>query len=490
MRAKKLNKEIIDFKPHIVDVLSSLNRDQVIMKLDKAIDLVNTLDEKTLADEDVVFFDPFCKAGEILLACAIVTLQKTKKRFVSDEEVKKLLYESNRFFGLSLDDRHYRMSMRTFYGNKGFEYKECSLKESLKKGNIGRGSYLEEHTGKFKEEKFKEELNIMLEHIKQKTRNKNIVAIGNPPYNEGKSNIYNKILENIDDQESIKEKLFVIPARWFSGGDGLSNFRSKNMGLRDIRCIKYFNNHLDIFPLASVRGGICFVYRKRNFSGKCKMIHADEGISDNFLVSKYKKQDTIVPHFRAHSILDKINKKVDKFYRDDIHPMNIFNIPTNYFENGEDGTQDVIECMDNSYNRNQKYKLISKSKVSNHELVDLYQVIVPKANGGGKNARYKVLPKCEHFKILNKGKVCTHSFVCLQSFKTKKEAEKFLYFVRTNFVRFLIGIRKPTQDLSKNNFSFVPKLNFSISSEKEIFDYFRITESEKEYIKNKLKYWT
>ena len=59
---------------HVVDILGNvIGRDQPIMLMERAVQLVSLIDEELFRDDDVVFFDPFCKAGEILLACALVS---------------------------------------------------------------------------------------------------------------------------------------------------------------------------------------------------------------------------------------------------------------------------------------------------------------------------------------------------------------------------------------------------------------------------------
>src|SRR5690554_7264783 len=56
---------------HVVDILGNVRgRDQPIMLMSKALELIETLGNRTLS-QDVVFFDPFCKGGEVLLACAM-----------------------------------------------------------------------------------------------------------------------------------------------------------------------------------------------------------------------------------------------------------------------------------------------------------------------------------------------------------------------------------------------------------------------------------
>jgi len=61
--------QALAFKPstHVVDILGNvIGRDQPIMLMEKAIELVSLLGNEAFLSDDVVFFDPFCKAGEIL----------------------------------------------------------------------------------------------------------------------------------------------------------------------------------------------------------------------------------------------------------------------------------------------------------------------------------------------------------------------------------------------------------------------------------------
>ena len=53
---------------HVLDVLGNVvGRDQQIMTMEKARELVSLLDKNDFLDERVVFFDPFCKAGKCCL---------------------------------------------------------------------------------------------------------------------------------------------------------------------------------------------------------------------------------------------------------------------------------------------------------------------------------------------------------------------------------------------------------------------------------------
>lgn len=117
--AKKLN---LTIDSHVVDILGSTKgRDQPVMLMEKALSLIECLDESILGDPNTVFFDPFCKAGEILLAAAMRVCSIKHKRikpFASTDEIFQELYTSNRFFALAPDERHFHLSKRTFYGNE------------------------------------------------------------------------------------------------------------------------------------------------------------------------------------------------------------------------------------------------------------------------------------------------------------------------------------------------------------------------------------
>ncbi len=211
---------------HVVDILGSITgRDQPVMKMDKAVLLVKCLDKAVWTNNEYVFFDPFCKAGEILLATALVAvLHKSQKQLVRMDTVFQELYKSNRYFALAPDERHYNLSLRTFYGNEKSHDQKFTQ-------NIKNGAYLSETDGKLDKEKFKQELNAMLEYIKQKTGNKKIIAVGNPPYQEnykginnntGANPVYHFLLDYLTSQRDIDQLAMVIPSRWFSGGRGKS----------------------------------------------------------------------------------------------------------------------------------------------------------------------------------------------------------------------------------------------------------------------------
>ena len=77
------------------------------------------------------------------------------------------------------------------------------------------------------------------------------------------------------------------------------------------------------------------------------------------------------------------------------------------------------------------------------------------------------------------------------SFINQTEAENFLSFLRTNFARFLLGLRKPTQDTKRDTFAWIPLLDTRKPwTDKEFFKHFNISPEEQKYIIEQVEKWT
>lgn len=115
----------------------------------------------------------------------------------------------------------------------------------------------------------------MIEYIKSTTKNKRIIAIGNPPYQEsdggfGKSakSIYDLFTEKLIASPDISEFLLVIPARWFGGGKGLDGFRDQIRTSGRVKSLRYFKNSGEVFPTVDINGGVCFLHYDKQFEGQ------------------------------------------------------------------------------------------------------------------------------------------------------------------------------------------------------------------------------
>lgn len=473
---------------HVVDVLGNvIGRDQPILRIEKALEMVSHLGEEIFADENVVFFDPFCKAGELLLACAFLSCQiKSKKSVLDIDVVIKEIYESNRYYGMAPDERHHRLSLRTFLGN--------SESHNGKYNHIIRdGHYVSEKDGCLDQEKFVKEFNSMIEYIKSKAGDKKIVAVGNPPYQEEDGGaqksakpIYNLFVEKLIEKNEIKNFILVIPSRWFGGGKGLDGFRALMMNSPNLKSITHFGKSGDVFPTVDIDGGVCFINLDKSFQGKTILSTAGTEIElDN------ERFDIIPDDPGAYPILEKINKKWDGQNITDIAwPRKAFGLGTNFFDQNKEclaTDNDVIACV----SRNRTVKYLKKSQIpKNVELISKYKVCAPKAYGGQRGDRRITLPK-QHIFLIEKDFICTETYNVIGAFTTKKEALSLISYLQTDFSRYLLGLRKITQDIPRERWKWIPLLDLSIEwTNESLAQYFNLTEKEKEHIKKKVKEWS
>ena len=478
----------LEFKPtaHVVDVLGNvIGRDQPILRMEKALEMVALLGEEVFADENVVFFDPFCKAGELLLACAFLSCRaKSKKTVLDIDVITKEIYESNRYFGIAPDERHHRLSLRTFLGNE--------VSHNEKYNHIIRdGHYLSEDDGRLDQDKFEKEFKSMIDYIRSKTGSKKIIAVGNPPYQEsdgggieGSSSkpIYNYFIEKIIDSESVDEFILVIPARWFSDGKGLDNFRNRMLGCKQIKSIHYIERSEKVFPTVQIKGGVCFLnwankeVLKTNFTSDGETYHID-----------LTQFDMILDDPKGIDIVSNLKKKwTHQWVSDVAYSRNVFGLNSDYFKtNDESKKTSAIEC----FSVGRKIKKIDRDKVKkNVDLIGMYKVAIPKAYGKGMN---RCTMPLNQFFIMKPDQISTETYSVVGVFKTKTEAENYLKFLQTDFARYLLGLRKITQNVSRDSWAWVPYIDTKKEwSHESLCKFFGLSEFDKKHMSKKVQEWS
>ena len=475
---------------HVVDVLGNvIGRDQPILRMEKALEIVALLGEEVFADENIVFFDPFTKAGELLLACAFHSCwakSKGNEKLLDMDMVLEEIYESNRYFGLAPDERHHKLSTRTFLGN------EHSHNESFNH-IIRDGHYLSEQDGTLNKEKFEKEFNFMIEYIKTKTKDKRIISLGNPPYQEsdggfGKSakSIYNLFTEKLISNPNISEFLLVIPARWFGGGKGLDNFRENLMKSHKIKNLVYFQNSATVFPTVDINGGICYLHYDKNHNGETAF--TDNSHTETLHLDEF---DIIADDPKGYSLIRKISAQwPGKFIDDVAWAGKPFGIRTFYFERSkklDKNSENAIPCLS-------RYKEINYVNIDdirkNEDKINLWKVSVPAVAGGSKGASRSTVPINQIF-LVPAGTITTETYNIIDTFRNKFEAENLIKYLKTDFARYFVGLRKITQHLPADRWAWVPYVDTKRRwTDKELFNFFKLTKEERSHIKAKVREWS
>ena len=110
-------------------------------------------------------------------------------------------------------------------------------------------------------------------------------------------------------------------------------------------------------------------------------------------------------------------------------------------------------------NNIRKYRYVPLKYLEKHNNLNDYKIILPKSNGTGAFGETLSTPL-----IGNPLVGYTQSFISIGSFKTNNEAESCLKYIKTKFVRSMLGVLKVTQDNNKDVWKYVPLQDFSDNS--------------------------
>ena len=107
------------------------------------------------------------------------------------------------------------------------------------------------------------------------------------------------------------------------------------------------------------------------------------------------------------------------------------------------------------------------------------------AGQADKEGRKKIISKLE---LLPPGKICTESYLLLETFEKKEFAENYQGYMRTSFVRFLLSLVILTQNISRNSFQFVPLQDFSHPwTDEMLYEKYGLDEKEISFIESMIR---
>jgi site-specific DNA-methyltransferase (adenine-specific) len=121
----------------------------------------------------------------------------------------------------------------------------------------------------------------------------------------------------------------------------------------------------------------------------------------------------------------------------------------------------------------------------NESWIDQWKVLLGAAYGAGDDFPHQIY---NHPIIAGPGTACTETYLVIDRFKSKQEAERFASYLRTRLVRFLVSLRKYTQHLYNERFAFVPDLPMDREwTDAMLYKKYGITKAEAEFIDSMIR---
>lgn len=289
------------------------------------------------------------------------------------------------------------------------------------------------------------------------------VIIGNPPYQLGSDGgtrdvpIYQHFVEQA---KKLQPRFIsmVIPSRWMVTGLGLKAFRETMLKDRRISVLVDFPTGKEVFPGVDVKGGVCYFLWQSDHVDDCQVTLNREGVVYGPISRRLDEFDVFVRDHRAVSILNKVLLRQEGSITEILSVDKEFGWTSNF-----DGFSSVERPGDIPLHYVRKGVrgvgyIARKDITKSVGLIDKWKLLIPKAGSdGGQKIPDLVLGRPQ---IAGSPSVCTQSFLFF-SVNSEKEAANLESYLRTRFFRFIVSLRKITQDATRNTYLWVPMQDFS-----------------------------
>ena len=512
--------------PDVLTCIANLSNDEVFTPPDFANRVLDSLEQAWSHDnagkslweqENVTFLDPATKSG-VFLREIVKRLNSGLSNKIPDinDRINHIL--ENQVFGIGITELTSLLTRRSLYCSKS-AISAHAISKSLKteEGNIWyqrinhswkgkkcifcgaseseyeRGIELETHAYSFiHSENIATEIQRM---FGEKMRFD--VIIGNPPYQlndgggEGAGAI--PLYHHFVNQAKLLDPKYltmIIPARWYSGGKGLNEFRSDMLSDPSLAEIHDFPETDLVFPGVNIRGGVCYFLRSQGHVGNAKIVNYNKKDLPNVAVRPLleKGLTSFVRYNAAISILAKVRAFNEETFDSKVQSRNPYGIESNFSDYSVKKTAKANIILFRSRRGETLEKEVyvePKFITSNLDFKDKIKVLVSKASPGADEYPHLILGKPF---IGPPNSVSTETYLIVDFPKNMKQANNLIGYMETRFFRFFVSLIKNTQNISKGSFAFVPVQDLTEEwTDEKLYKKYKFSKEEIAFIKSMIK---
>jgi site-specific DNA-methyltransferase (adenine-specific) len=464
------------YNPDVLSCIANLSSDEVFTPPQLVNRMLDLLPPELWSDKKATFLDPGCKSGVFLREIA-KRLDAGLERQIRDRQKRINHIFKNQLYGLAITELTALLSRRSVYCSKtaNGKYSVCEVFDKPE-GNIRFGRV--EHTWDdtkcrycgaprtiFDREEGLETHAYDFIHTVNPEDLYNMkfdVIIGNPPYHMTDaagggvdSSIYHLF---VDQAKKLEPRYIsmVIPSRWMAGATrGVGDFDGfRERMLTDGHLCKLFDycNAKEAFPGVEIKGGICYFLWDSAYNGLCE-VTTTQGSESITAMRKLDQFDVFVRDPRAVVILEKVLSKRES---------SVINILTNTepfkYESNFKGWHRKKQAGDIPIyliaNRKRTIGFTPRSKITkNKHLINSWKVLTVRGAGSPGSYPDSVLGRPW---IAPPPSICTGSFMFFY-LSSEEEAISFRSYFTTRFFRFLVSLRKITQNAFRSTYEWVPQ---------------------------------
>lgn len=294
----------------------------------------------------------------------------------------------------------------------------------------------------------------------------------------------------------------ITPSRWMTKqGQGISDeWVDKMLKGNHFLTIHDYPDATDCFSGVEIKGGVNYFLYSDSHQGDCSYIQH----INNSIVSSIGKIDPldagiVIRDSKAISIIKKIVKVEGEYYKDSSFSGMVS--PKHYFDRDE-----LLNSNWKGYSRNQtteyniKYYLnktletcgygwVKESQVpKGKQTIKLHKIYIPMAGGTGNDSQILGIPFYGE-----PNSVCSYTYLVIgydaekHNF-SKDQCMNILSYIHTRFFRFMVSIKKKTQNTTRDLFQFAPLQDWSKPwSDIDLYKKYDLSNDEIEYIESMIK---
>ena len=461
------------YNPDVLSCLANLSNDEVFTPPEIVNQMLDLLPQELFRSKKTTFLDPAAKSG--------VFLREIAKRLLIglEDEIPDLqrridhIYHKQ-LFGIAITEMTSLLSRRSLYCSKYPNSKYSVTPFQDAEGNVrfkkiqhtwqkGKCAFCGASQSEYERDESLETHAYEFIHTTHPERIFNMkfdVIIGNPPYQlsdgGGTGTSAKPIYQHFVRQaKKLKPRYLsmIIPARWYSGGKGLDGFRKEMLEDKHIRSLVDYENFKDVFPGVDLAGGACYFLWDRDNTGDCQVtnFYGKESVTKCRDLSEYT---IFIRHNQAIEIVKKVKKAhTGKFLDTFVSSRLPFGITSTY-KPKDSG----VPCQ---FTQRIGVRYVEKKDVTDSSgLLDKWKLLIPKAPIAGQTDFTKPVRFYHdgNVRISKPGECCSESWLVAGAFETKAETIAYKSYIFTKIVRFLLLQTVVSQNITKKNFCFIPRL--------------------------------
>jgi len=318
------------------------------------------------------------------------------------------------------------------------------------------------------------------------------VVVGNPPYqlaSDGGTRdvpIYHMFVEQAKKLEP-RYLTMVIPSRWMAGGLGLAEFRQTMLSDTRIRDLVDYTNAAEVFPSVGINGGACYFLWDAAHDGPCSVTSVRLSEVNGPTSRRLDEFDVLVRDTRALDILRKVLAHNEASVNTILARDKEFGWTSNFEGFHEKERKGDLPLY---YIRTMKRAVgyIARKEVTKSaHLIDTWKLLVPKVGSGRERERSGVDLVLGPSLIAPSPSVCTQSFLFF-FVSSREEAESLQSYYATRFFRFLVSLRKITQDATHSTYRWVPMQSWDRTwTDAALYKKYGLTKNESAFIESMIR---